>query len=163
MNDGNKNYFDNSADRETMIQIFESLKDDDKIKENSENIPKSIDEVSRKWKLNDQVVDLFSNSINKDIKLKEKYALVLVLMLGMQLIALDGVFIASGRGFLNFSDLSFNIFITGTLGEIFCLVVVIVKYLFKDNLSESLKIILKSTNFRQPTVKNDDDKNNKNR
>ena len=64
MNDGNKNYFDNSADRETMIQIFESLKDDDKIKENSENIPKSIDEVSRKWKLNDQVVDLFSNSIN---------------------------------------------------------------------------------------------------
>lgn len=163
MNDENKNYFDNSGDRETMIRIFESLNDADKIKENSENIPKSIDEVSRKWKLNDQVVDLFSDSINKDINLKEKYALVLVAMLGIQLVALDGIFIASGLGFLNFSDLSFNIFITGTLGEIFGLVVVIVKYLFKDNLSESLKIILRSTNFRQPSVKNDDNKNNKNR
>lgn len=41
---------------------------------------------------------------------------------------------------------SFNIFISGGIIEIFVLVEVIVRSLFKDNLTEALKIIIASNN-----------------
>mgnify|MGYP006927291197 CR=1 FL=1 len=144
-------------DKIEFMKIFDSLDDSDKLKENSNEKSKSVDEISRKWQMNDKVVDLFCGSIDSDVKLKEKYAKILVIMLAIQLFALNGIFIARGLNFINYSDVAFNIFITGSLGEIFGLVMVIVKYLFKDNLSESLQIILKSTNFsKKISNKNND-------
>ena len=65
-----------------------------------------------------------------------------------------------GREVLNFSDSTFNIFISGGIAEIFVLVKTIVQYLFKDDLSELLKIILKANNYKFKD--NNDSKNKKN-
>jgi len=154
-----------NIDKSEFLKIFNKLDDRNRLKENPGIKSKSVDEISRKWQMNDKVVDLFCGSIDADIKLKEKYAKRLVTMLALQLLALDGIFIARGLELINYSDVAFNIFITGSLGEIFGLVMVIVKYLFKDNVSESLKIILKSTNFskKEANQKNNDIKSTETR
>lgn len=67
----------------------------------------------------------------------------------VELIALIVIFILKGTGTLNYSDATFNIFVTGGIAEVFVLVRVIVKYLFKDNLTEALKIIITTNNNRK--------------
>ena len=118
---------------------------------------KQIDEVSKKWDMNDKILELFANNIEKDQKLKEKYAIILIIILAIQLVALIVIFILKGCGVLNYSDSTFNLFITGGIAEVFVLVRVIVKYLFKDNLTNALNIILKNNN----PIKYKDFKNNK--
>lgn len=96
--------------------------------------------------MNERVLELFANNIERDQNLKEKYAIILIIILAIQLSSLIAVFIAKGRGILVYSDSTFNIFITGGIAEVFILVRVIVKYLFKDNLTNALNIILKNNN-----------------
>lgn len=107
---------------------------------------KPIDEVSKKWNMNERVLELFANNIERDQNLKEKYAIILIVILAIQLSSLIAVFIAKGMGKLTYSDSTFNIFITGGIAEVFVLVRVIVKYLFKDNLTNALNIILRNNN-----------------
>lgn len=117
------------------------------IKTKSNNIKKSsIDEVEQKWIMNDKIINLFVNNIKNDQILRNKYAVILIIMLGIMLLALITIFILVGFGILNYSDTTFNIFITGGIAEVFILVRVIVKYLFKDNLTNALNIILKHGN-----------------
>ncbi len=105
-----------------------------------------VNEISKKWNMNDRILELFANNIEKDQKLKEKYAIILIVILAIQLVALIVIFILKGRGILNYSDSTFNLFITGGIAEVFVLVRVIVKYLFKDNLTSALNIILENNN-----------------
>ena len=111
--------------------------------------------------MNDKIVDLFKEKIENDNKLKSNYAVILVCVLIFQLIALNVWFVLRGIGILNFTDTTFNIFITGGIAEIYVLVRVIVKYLFKDNLTESLNIILENNNS-QNKLKNNKKEYNKN-
>ena len=63
---------------------------------------------------------------------------------------------------LIYSDSTFNIFITGGIAEVFVLVRVIVKYLFKDNLTNALNIILENNNQVKYHKKNNKNKIKKN-
>ena len=105
-----------------------------------------VNEVSKKWNMNDKIIELYGKNIEKDQKLKGKYAVILVSILGIQLLMLNIIFILVGCGILTYSETTFNIFITGGIAEIFVLVRIIVKYLFKDNLSNALNIILENNN-----------------
>lgn len=149
MNNENKNPVKGTEDniditKQLVIKMFNSKNEATKVKE-QDNI-KPIDEISKKWHMNDRIVELFAQNISKDQKLKEKYAIILIIILAIQLVALIVIFILKGCGILNYSDSSFNIFISGGIAEVFILVRVIVKYLFKDNLTNSLNIILKNNN-----------------
>ena len=111
--------------------------------------------------MNNKIVDLFTENISKDQELKSTYAVILIGILAVQLIALLIIFILKGCNVLNYSDSTFNIFISGGIAEVFVLVRVIVKYLFKDNLTNSLNIILKNNNQKFKSNKNNLSKVNK--
>ena len=127
-----------------ILNMFKNKNEIKNITEDEETKP--IDEVSKKWNMNDRIIGLFANNIEKDQSLKEKYAIILIIILVIQLVALIVVFILKGCGVLIYSDSTFNIFITGGIAEVFVLVRVIVKYLFKDNLTSALNIILENNN-----------------
>ena len=105
-----------------------------------------IDEIAKKWSMNDKIVDLFANNMEKDQRLRETYAVILIKLLAVMLVTLIAIFVLAGCGLLNYSETSFNIFITGGIAEVFILVRVIVNYLFKDNLTKALTIILENNN-----------------
>lgn len=118
-----------------------------------------VNEISKKWDMNDKIVQLFERNIEKDQEIRYFYARILIAVLAIELIALIGIFIFVGLGKLKYSDTTFNIFINAGIAEVFVLVRVIVKYLFKDNLTEALNIILTNNN----KLKNNyNKKNNKN-
>lgn len=123
---------------------------------------KAIDEASKKWDTNDTITNLFADKIKKDTELKGKYAIILIIILIFQLVVLNFLFILKGLGSLEFSDTTFNIFITGGIAEIFLLVRTIVKYLFSDDLTELLKIILKANNYKFKDNKDNKNKTDKN-
>lgn len=136
--------------------MLNSKSDVTKFKEQENTKP--IDELSKKWNMNDRIIELFAKNMSKDQILKERYAIILIIILGIQLIALVTIFILKGCNVLKYSDSSFNLFISGGIAEVFILVRVIVKYLFKDNLTDSLNIILKMNN-KKYTNKNTRSKN----
>lgn len=105
-----------------------------------------VNEISKKWSMNDKIVDLFERNIEKDQKLRSIYAIILIAMLFVELLTLTVIFILEGCGRLEYSEMTFNLFITGGIAEIYVLVKVIVKYLFKDNLTNALNIILENNN-----------------
>lgn len=108
--------------------------------------PKPYDESRAKWGANNKIIDLYSKNATKDRDLKDKYALIFVILLIIQLVVVCVVFILVGANILKYDEIVLNIFVSGSLLEIFAIVRIIVKYLFNDNLSEPLKIILKSSN-----------------
>ena len=116
------------------------------ISDKSEEKSIYVNEISKKWNMNDKIVDLFERNIEKDQKLRSIYAIILITMLFVELLALTVIFILVGCGKLEYSETTFNLFITGGIAEIYVLVKVIVKYLFKDNLTNALNIILESNN-----------------
>jgi hypothetical protein len=65
-----------------------------------------------------------------DIELKKLYATRFLWILSVQLIAMNGVFVAVGLEKLEFSDIVLNLFMGGTLAEVFGVVFVITRYLF---------------------------------
>ena len=87
--------------------------------------------------------------------------MALIILLIVMVIALNVWFVLKGIGILNFSDSTFNIFITGGLAEIFVLVKIIVTYLFNDNLTDLLKLILDRNNkgIQKENIDNKDEKN----
>lgn len=115
----------------------------DNIKEN-ENI--QIDEVEKKWNMNEKIINLFANNMEKDQKLRETYAVILIIILTIMLIALITIFVLVGLEILNYSETVLNIFVTGGIAEVYVLIRTIVKYLFKDNLTNALTIILENNN-----------------
>lgn len=133
----------NAKDNEDIIKIFDKQND---LKSQEKN--NTIDEVNKKWNTNDRITNLFADKIEKDTKLKGRYAVILIGILIFQLIILNIIFILKGAGVLKFADSTFNIFITGGIAEIFVLVKTIVKSLFNDDLTELLKIILKANNYK---------------
>ena len=131
------NILNDNSSKKSKINDFENK---DKIKE------RPIDEKSEKWNLNTKITTLFETKIESDTKLKRRYAMALIILLIITVIALNVWFFLKGIGVLNFSDTTFNIFISGGLAEIFVLVKIIVKYLFNDNLTELLRLILDRNN-----------------
>ena len=131
--------FENSSNNKSKVKV-----EDMKVQKNTEE--KTIDERTEKWNLNGKITSLFEIKIESDTKLKRRYAMALIVLLILTILTLNVWFFLKGIGVLKFSDTTFNIFITGGLAEIFVLVQIIVKYLFNDNLTELLKLILDRNN-----------------
>lgn len=131
----------NTPKRPDIFKAISEIRETDK---ETKNIP--LDEVQKKWHMNDKIIDLFANNMEKDQQLREKYAVVLIRILACMLTALITIFVLVGCGKLQYSEVALNIFITGGIAEVFVLVRVIVKYLFKDNLTKALTIILENNN-----------------
>ena len=138
-------------------KIFDKQKDLESDLKTAEKVS-TVDEASKKWNTNDRITNLFANKIENDIKLKGKYAVILIIILILQLVVLNILFVLKGCNVLKFSDTTFNIFVTGGMAEIFVLVKIIVSSLFNDDLTELLKIILKANNYK--FKENNDNKSN---
>lgn len=147
------NIFNTNSNKKKEINDFNN-------KERQEN---TIDETSEKWNLNSKITNLFETKIESDTKLKRRYAMALIILLILTIVALNVWFVLKGLGILNFSDTTFNLFITGGLAEIFVLIKIIVKYLFDDNLTELLKLILDRNNQENKIKNNSFKRNNKNK
>lgn len=132
--------------KENIKRIFDSKDKVTKINENNNEKIIPINEINKKWDMNDRIIDLFIKNIGTDQDLRKKYAVILIIILSIELIALILIFVFKGLNILNYSDSTFNLFITGGIAEIFILVKVIVEYLFKDNLTNALNIILENNN-----------------
>lgn len=132
--------------KENIRKMFDSKDRVSKVNEYKSEQIKPINEINKKWDMNDRIVDLFTKNISKDQALREKYAIILIIILSLELIALIVIFILKGANVLNYSNSTFNLFITGGLAEVFVLVRLIVQYLFKDNLTNALNIILENNN-----------------
>lgn len=145
--------------KENIKKLFDSKDKVTKINENNNEKIIPINEINKKWDMNDRIIDLFIKNIGADQDLRKKYAVILIRILSIELIALIVIFVLKGLNILKYSDSTFNLFITGGIAEVFVLVRVIVKYLFKDNLTNALNIILENNN----PIKRYTNNNNKNR
>ena len=137
-------------------KLLSGLNDGDKMTKSVEAKPQNVDEVANKWKINNKIMDLFSEKIANDTKLKGRYATALIIILAIQLVLLNTWFVMKGLQKLSIADSTFNIFISGGIAEVFLLVRIIVKYLFSDNLSDLLKMVIRVNNIGA-------NKNNRNR
>lgn len=120
------------------------------IEEVSENVEKEdagvgINEfiAKNKWKAYKDLLDVFKERSEDDNNLKKKYSKILIWILIVQLGVMNVIFILKGANILQFSDTTFNIFVTGTILEVFALITTIVKYLFTDKLTDLLGNLLK--------------------
>ncbi|SAF46361.1 hypothetical protein [Enterobacter kobei] len=74
---------------------------------------------------------LNNRDFEEEIKLKKSYGKWFLIILACQLLVMNGVFILDGWKVLNFEDLTLQLYMGGTLTEVFGLVLVVTKYLFK--------------------------------
>jgi hypothetical protein len=65
-----------------------------------------------------------------DRALKRTYAFRFIWILVAQLVVMNFIFIGTGVGWFNFSEWALNLYMTGTLAEVFGVVMVITKNLF---------------------------------
>jgi hypothetical protein len=156
----NKNKTNPAIDKtkEDLLRIFNSKNKVSKVNTNNIQDVKPINEINKKWAMNDKIINIFVKNIDEDQELRKKYATILIMILAIELIALITIFVLKGLNILNYSDTTFNIFITGGIAEVFVLVRIIVKYLFKDNLTNALNIILENNNPSRSYVGNNKNK-----
>lgn len=131
---------------EKVLVINEANKNIEEVKDTEDAEDKETDigvfVARNKWKVYKEIADIFTDRSKNDNKLKEKYSKILIIILSIQLLIMNVIFILRGANKLNFDDTTFNIFITATIAEVFSLVTIIVKYLFTDNLTQLLSNIL---------------------
>ena len=77
---------------EQMRRIFNKLDNSKKVTNISKDKPQTVDEIIKKWTVNEKIVKLFENSINNELELKQKYAITLIIILAIQLIILNIIF-----------------------------------------------------------------------
>ena len=133
-----------TLDKEYVITFFN--KKNEILDYEAETDSKSIDEVTEKWNMNRRILRIYEKGMEEDQDLRKTYAKILIGILIFTLIVLIVVFILRGADVLKYSDTTFNIFVTGGIAEVFLLIKTIVKYLFKDNLTQPLNIILENNN-----------------
>ena len=162
-NNKNKTNPANTMDKtkEDLLRIFNSKNKVSKVNTNNSQDVKPINEINKKWAMNDKIIDIFVKNIDEDQELRKKYATILIMILAIELVALILIFVLKGLDILHYSDTTFNIFITGGIAEVFILVRIIVKYLFKDNLTNALNIILENNNPSKRYVGNNHNNKNK--
>lgn len=146
--------------KNTVLNLEEIENDDvEKVKKNDEkeNASVSLDEfiTKNKWMAYKDLLGIFKERSENDNNLKKTYSRILIIILVTQLIVMNVIFILKGAGVLDFSDVTFNIFITGTILEVFALVTTIVKYLFSDKLTDLLGNLLKDNNKDKDKEKKD--------
>lgn len=92
--------------------------------------------------LDKAAVNTFTDNAEVDRDLKKKYAGKLLWILVLQLAIFNLIFVLVGLNILVYEYNTINIYVTGGLIEIISLVAIVVRYLFKDNISKPLRDIL---------------------
>ena len=130
-----------SGDKDFRASILNQLKetlnhrrnlDDDGDKDDSES--ESEPSVKQLWALDPvkQRQHLDNKEFEAEIGLKKTYGVCFLVILAFQLLIMNGVFIAVGMEKLTFKDnLTLQLYMGGTMTEVFGLVLVVTKYLFK--------------------------------
>lgn len=139
-NTNTKNEFDNSD-----VEI-------DEIKSSEER--QSFDEVQEKLKTHSQVREAFSNNAKTDRILKIIYGIILLILLVLEIVVVNVIFILGGLGILQYSDITFDIFIGGSLIEVVLIVKIVVKYLFTDNITKPLNSMIDHNHEKNVQHKN---------
>lgn len=134
------NYKIEEEERDILDDIFSNVKKEDKAK--PEEQAENVDERIERFKLDSEVIHTFTDGIKGDKSLKKGYAITLIVIFIVQLAVFNIVFILCGCGKLSYNTTTLNIYITGGIVEVVALIKIIVSYLFKDNMTESLKSIL---------------------
>lgn len=75
---------------------------------------------------------LQNQGLADDLLLKRKYGHWALWFLAAQLVVMNAVFIAVGLGLLKFSEFVLQLYLGGTLLEVFGIVLVVTRYLFKS-------------------------------
>ncbi len=140
----NKSPAKDTEEKQYIIQFFNSKNEIDNIEAKEETMP--VDEATERWNMNRTILRLYEKGMQEDQKLRKTYAKILIGILIATLISLIVLFVLRGVNVLNYSDTAFNIFVTGGIAEVFLLIRTIVKYLFKDNLTQPLNTVLESSN-----------------
>lgn len=81
---------------------------------------------------NNRFYKLKNDNLETDINLKKKYAYWLIGVMILQLLVMNAVFVGVGLEKIKYSDYVLHLYISGTLLELFGLVLIITKYLFKN-------------------------------
>lgn len=77
-----------------------------------------------------------NQSAREDITLKKRYGNGLLIALAIQLVIMNAIFAAVGFTWLKYEQWALHLYVTGTLIEIFALVLVVTKYLFPQATKE---------------------------
>ncbi|WP_052121837.1 hypothetical protein [Gallibacterium genomosp. 2] len=120
---------------EFIHQVSEEKKreqEKDIIKEKAEKSAKDEESWAKTDEEEQRSKKLDNDDKENDITLKSHYAYLLIGVMIIQLFVMNGVFIGVGAGELKYDNYVLHLYITGTLLELFGLVLVITKYLFKN-------------------------------
>lgn len=74
-----------------------------------------------------------NENLKTDINLKKQFACWFIRILIVQLFVMNGIFFCMGIGWLTFSDLTIQIYMGGTLTEVFGIVLIMCRYLFSKH------------------------------
>ena len=74
-----------------------------------------------------------TKDLKTDTKLKKMFARWFIGILIGQLLVMNGIFVLIGAKLLHFSDFVINLFMGGTLAEVFGIVLVMARYLFSEH------------------------------
>ncbi|EAQ4377918.1 hypothetical protein R5S71_003810 [Salmonella enterica] len=74
-----------------------------------------------------------TRDLEADTELKKTFATSFIRVLKIQLILMNIIFVFIGFKWLEFGDLVVNLFMTGTLAEVFGIVMVMTRYLFSKH------------------------------
>ena len=108
---------------EALDAVPEQIKDDSEIEASTEDRVKSKSDLSL----------IKIQELQSIIHLREKWSLILLILVGIVIISDIGITYLTGFGFLKFTEISLPLFIGSNLAQIFTLSTIVVKFLFRTN------------------------------
>ncbi len=128
MNEKEKSANDQIIDNvENMLEALgavpEQIKDDSEIEASTEDRVKSKSDLSL----------IKIQELQSIIHLREKWSLILLILVGIVIISDIGITYLTGFGILKFTGISLPLFIGSNLAQIFALSIIVVKFLFRTN------------------------------
>lgn len=98
-----------------------------------ESLPRNDAEEALLKKAQREKRDIENQSAKEDITLKRRYGNGLLIALAIQLFIMNVIFALVGFSILKYEEWALHLYVTGTLLEIFALVLVVTKYLFPQS------------------------------
>ena len=108
---------------EALGAVPEQIKDDSEIEASTEDRVKSKSDLSL----------IKIQELQSIIHIREKWSLILLILVGIVIISDIGITYLTGFGILKFMGTSLPLFIGSNLAQIFALSIIVVKFLFRTN------------------------------
>lgn len=89
----------------------------------------------------EKIINTWSKQHESDIAIRKKYAFILLVIVGAQVIFLNVILCLIGYGTLSFDVSIMKLFISGAYAQLFGTIYIVVKYLFSKNSHVILKDI----------------------